>query len=319
MKQFAKWYSYDKDNLVVDQDIYDSCDIPQNCKESLKRQAESLDSKIDNYIIFLSGGIDSQTKAYGFVLAGIKPRCVFLKLIYRLPDGSIRWNKEEFFYASLFTKEHNLKLEVFEAEFDEDRIQDVVLQSNYFNNTAGTGIMFFSEALRDFIKDKNFKGSIITGHSTFSMSRSGKICFGDFFRPDAGLLYGVDPTVVVPFDLIDCHVFRYYQYVHQKTKEIQILQLYEPKNLAYTELGFDFRHKFSGWEFLDTVNDYSAASKINFAKSYRGRIQKTPSRLVLDAMGIDSKIKRTGLKSVDSSVRLYEFETSIEDKFINVV
>ena len=53
MKQFAKWYSYDKDNLVVDQDIYDSCDIPQNCKESLKRQAESLDSKIDNYIIFL--------------------------------------------------------------------------------------------------------------------------------------------------------------------------------------------------------------------------------------------------------------------------
>ena len=179
--------------------------------------------------------------------------------------------------------------------------------------------MFFSEALRDFIKDKNFKGSIITGHSTFSMSRSGKICFGDFFRPDAGLLYGVDPTVVVPFDLIDCHVFRYYQYVHQKTKEIQILQLYEPKNLAYTELGFEFRHKFSGWEFLDTVNDYSAASKINFAKSYRGRIQKTPSRLVLDAMGIDSKIKRTGLKSVDSSVRLYEFETSIEDKFINVV
>jgi len=36
-------------------------------------------------------------------------------------------------------------------------------------------------------------------------------------------------------------------------------------------------------------------------------------------MGIDSKIKRTGLKSVDSKVRLYEFDTNIEDRFINVV
>ena len=34
MKQFAKWYSYDKDNLVVDQDIYDSCDIPQKKQQT---------------------------------------------------------------------------------------------------------------------------------------------------------------------------------------------------------------------------------------------------------------------------------------------
>ena len=39
-------------------------------------------------------------------------------------------------------------------------------------------------------------------------------------------------------------------------------------------------------------------------------------RLVLDAMGIDSKIKRTGLKSVDSKVRLYEFTTNIEDTYL---
>ena len=42
----------------------------------------------------------------------------------------------------------------------------------------------------------------------------------------------------------------------------------EAKNLIYTQLGFPFRPKLSGWEFLDDAGDYSNLSTIDWSNDH---------------------------------------------------
>ena len=58
---YNDWCTY-KDNVLTIND-YDSYNTPPSFVESLKRQAKLIDNTNSDYAVFLSGGIDSQTKA----------------------------------------------------------------------------------------------------------------------------------------------------------------------------------------------------------------------------------------------------------------
>jgi hypothetical protein len=309
---YNNWCVYKDGKLVVDN--YDNHITNVHYIDALATQARCIYNSNDNVVLFLSGGIDSQSKALGFLAAGINVKCVFVKYSY---EGN--YNNIELFYTTHFCKKHNIDLEIFEVNYTKQSLQQLLIEYDYLHSCTGSGSMFQIDAIRKFTEGKDVK--VVTGHGGFTMTRKGDTCYGYFKQPNAGILIDVDMENTIAFDMYAPFVYKYYEHFHKASAEIQVLLKYEGKNLAFTELHMPFRQKLCTWEFL-AKKDYGKVSTINWADTQASNTRLPGVRgasMILNALGIKNTedfINNKPWVSMEScEIELYSFKTNIEFPF----
>jgi hypothetical protein len=304
---YNDWCTFNDGEVTIND--YDSYETPISFKEALKSQAKLIDETNSNYVVFMSGGIDSQTKALGFILAGIDVKLVIIRNTFEGKSNDI-----EVFYAQQFCDKYNVPLTIYDMEYTRDSIQDLLLEKNYVNSSMGAGIIFQFDAIKHYVKETGSK--IVTGHGHFSFVRKGKTCSGYFRKPDCGTLVTIDTDNVIVFDMYAPYVFKYYEHVHRTTPEIQLLPDFEAKNLSYTEIGMPFRPKLSGYEFL-CPKDHLTLSTIDFSNDHSKAARlSNGAETILNAVGITNNKDIISNKpkmppSGFGLAKLYSFESEI--------
>lgn len=283
-------------------------------KDALRQQAIDIYESSGINTIFISGGIDSQTKALGFILAGIDCNIVFIKTTFE--DKS---NDRELFYAEEFCKKYNKELNIFEVVYTRDSLEQMLFDKDYFTTSIGSGNIIQYDAIKKYTD--MYDEDIIVSIGYFFMNREKDICYGSFLKPNFGYMVGIDTSRVLLFDTYSTNLYKYYEYVHKNTKEIQFLERFAGKNLSYTELGMPLRPKLASWEFLDDENDYFKLSSIDWADDHSAMARLTVGpHVILKRLGYNRKIreeilsKRPQFNPQDCYLKLYEFKTDVNYK-----
>jgi hypothetical protein len=296
------WITYDYEDLTINE--YPNKDfIPTTFQDALIRQAKAIYNDVDP-TVFLSGGIDSQAIALGFILANLDVEYVYIR-----PSYCGHYNELDYFFATQFCNKHNIDLKVIDLEFNQDSLRDFLLEHNYFDTGTGSGTIFLLEGIK-----RHKGGTPITADGHFVFERDGDICRGVFKKPGLTLSQGIRVEEQILFDLYYNYIFQYYEHMHRTTPEIQYLTKMESKNLIYTQLGLPFRPKLSGWEFLDEEGNYPNLSVIDWSNDHSWMARLTRGvNVMVDKLGVPEKFIEHKLNNQrsDSSrfVTLYEFQT----------
>jgi hypothetical protein len=296
------WITYDYEDLTINE--YPNKDfIPTTFQDALIRQAKAIYNDVDP-TVFLSGGIDSQAIALGFILANLDVEYVYIR-----PSYCGHYNELDYFFATQFCNKHNIDLKVIDLEFNQDSLRDFLLEHNYFDTGTGSGTIFLLEGIK-----RHKGGTPITADGHFVFERDGDICRGVFKKPGLTLSQGIRVEEQILFDFYYNYIFQYYEHMHRTTPEIQYLTKMESKNLIYTQLGLPFRPKLSGWEFLDEEGNYPNLSVIDWSNDHSWMARLTRGvNVMVDKLGVPEKFIEHKLNNQrsDSSrfVTLYEFQT----------
>ena len=296
------WITYDYEDLTINE--YPNKDfIPTTFQDALIRQAKAIYNDVDP-TVFLSGGIDSQAIALGFILANLDVEYVYIR-----PSYCGHYNELDYFFATQFCNKHNINLKVIDLEFNKDSLRDFLLEYNYFDTGTGSGTIFLLEGIK-----RHKGGTPITADGHFVFERDGDICRGVFKKPGLTLSQGIRVEEQILFDLYYNYIFQYYEHMHRTTPEIQYLTKMESKNLIYTQLGLPFRPKLSGWEFLDEEGNYPNLSVIDWSNDHSWMARLTRGvNVMVDKLGVPEEFIEHKLNNQrsDSSrfVTLYEFQT----------
>ena len=296
------WITYDYEDLTINE--YPNKDfIPTTFQDALIRQAKAIYNDVEP-TVFLSGGIDSQAIALGFILANLDVEYVYIR-----PSYCGHYNELDYFFATQFCNKHNIDLKIIDLEFNQDSLRDFLLEHNYFDTGTGSGTIFLLEGIK-----RHKGGTPITADGHFVFERDGDICRGVFKKPGLTLSQGIRVEEQILFDLYYNYIFQYYEHMHRTTPEIQYLTKMESKNLIYTQLGLPFRPKLSGWEFLDEEGNYPNLSVIDWSNDHSWMARLTRGvNVMVDKLGVPEEFIEHKLNNQrsDSSrfVTLYEFQT----------
>ena len=296
------WITYDYKDLTINE--YPNKDfIPTTFQDALIRQAKAIYNDVEP-TVFLSGGIDSQAIALGFILANLDVEYVYIR-----PSYCGHYNELDYFFVTQFCNKHNIDLKIIDLEFNQDSLRDFLLEHNYFDTGTGSGTIFLLEGIK-----RHKGGTPITADGHFVFERDGDICRGVFKKPGLTLSQGIRVEEQILFDLYYNYIFQYYEHMHRTTPEIQYLTKIESKNLIYTQLGLPFRPKLSGWEFLDEEGNYPNLSVIDWSNDHSWMARLTRGvNVMVDKLGVPEKFIEHKLNNQrsDSSrfVTLYEFQT----------
>ena len=296
------WITYDYKDLTINE--YPNKDfIPTTFQDALIRQAKAIYNDVEP-TVFLSGGIDSQAIALGFILANLDVEYVYIR-----PSYCGHYNELDYFFVTQFCNKHNIDLKIIDLEFNQDSLRDFLLEHNYFDTGTGSGTIFLLEGIK-----RHKGGTPITADGHFVFERDGDICRGVFKKPGLTLSQGIRVEDQILFDLYYNYMFQYYEHMHRTTPEIQYLTKMESKNLIYTQLGLPFRPKLSGWEFLDEEGNYPNLSVIDWSNDHSWMARLTRGvNVMVDKLGVPEKFieRKLNNQRSDSSrfVTLYEFQT----------
>ena len=296
------WITYDYEDLTINE--YPNKDfIPTTFQDALIRQAKAIYNDVEP-TVFLSGGIDSQAIALGFILANLNVEYVYIR-----PSYCGHYNELDYFFVTQFCNKHNIDLKIIDLEFNQDSLRDFLLEHSYFDTGTGSGTIFLLEGIK-----RHKGGTPITADGHFVFERDGDICRGVFKKPGLTLSQGIRVEEQILFDLYYNYIFQYYEHMHRTTPEIQYLTKMESKNLIYTQLGLPFRPKLSGWEFLDEEGNYPNLSIIDWSNDHSWMARLTRGvNVMVDKLGVPEKFIEHKLNNQrsDSSrfVTLYEFQT----------
>ena len=296
------WITYDYKDLTINE--YPNKDfIPTTFQDALIRQAKAIYNDVEP-TVFLSGGIDSQAIALGFILANLDVEYVYIR-----PSYCGHYNELDYFFVTQFCNKHKIDLKIIDLEFNQDSLRDFLLEHNYFDTGTGSGTIFLLEGIK-----RHKGGTPITADGHFVFERDGDICRGVFKKPGLTLSQGIRVEEQILFDLYYNYIFQYYEHMHRTTPEIQYLTKMESKNLIYTQLGLPFRPKLSGWEFLDEEGNYPNLSVIDWSNDHSWMARLTRGvNVMVDKLGVPEKFIEHKLNNQrsDSSrfVTLYEFQT----------
>ena len=296
------WITYDYEDLTINE--YPNKDfIPTTFQDALIRQAKAIYNDVEP-TVFLSGGIDSQAIALGFILANLNVEYVYIR-----PSYCGHYNELDYFFVTQFCNKHNINLKIIDLEFDKRSLGEFLLEHDFFNTGTGSGTIFLLEGIK-----RHKGGTPITADGHFVFERDGDICRGVFKKPGLTLSQGIRVEEQILFDLYYNYIFQYYEHMHRTTPEIQYLTKMESKNLIYTQLGLPFRPKLSGWEFLDEESNYPSLSVIDWSNDHSWMARLTRGvNVMVDKLGVPEKFIEHKLNNQrsDSSrfVTLYEFQT----------
>ena len=296
------WFDYDYKDFKVNE--YPNLDFrPTTFEDALVRQAKTIYNDLKP-ALFVSGGIDSQAMALGFILAELD-----VEYIYIRPSYNGYYNKQDYFFVTQFCKRHNINLKIIDLEFNKNSLIDFLLEQNFFNTGTGSGTIFLLEGIKRYEGD----GFPITADGHLIFDNTNSKCRGLIKKPGLGLSNGIKMENQILFDYYYNYMYQYYEHMHKTTPELQCLTKMEAKNLIYTQLGFPLRPKLSGWEFLDEAGDYPSLSVIDWSNDHSKYARLTRGiNIIVEKLGIsDDFIKhKLGHQEKDSDrwITLYEFE-----------
>ena len=296
------WFDYDYKDFKVNE--YPNLDFrPTTFEDALVRQAKTIYNDLKP-ALFVSGGIDSQAMALGFILAELDVEYIYIRPCY---NGY--YNKQDYFFVTQFCKRHNINLKIIDLEFNKNSLIDFLLEQNFFNTGTGSGTIFLLEGIKRYEGD----GFPITADGHLIFDNTNSKCRGLIKKPGLGLSYGMKMENQILFDYYYNYMYQYYEHMHKTTPELQCLTKMEAKNLIYTQLGFPLRPKLSGWEFLDEAGDYPSLSVIDWSNDHSKYARLTRGiNIIVEKLGIsDDFIKhKLGHQEKDSDrwITLYEFE-----------
>jgi|TARA_B110000977_G_C11004317_1_gene465100 hypothetical protein len=265
-------------------------------KESLAEVATHIhaDHK-GSYVVFLSGGIDSQSIVLGFLHAGIKPHCVFYRHGY-IDDNGLTTNKLEEFYTQSFCDSNGLKLEIIDDIYNRDRLEDIVKRRSYITLKDGIyfkreglfGSMFLNENINQYSRQHSCK--VVTAMGNFVMrtdngKKIGYTATSSFSKPNS-IDSSIEQDSLLIFSLYNSALYGYYMYKHSISPYIQSYKNFEGKNLAFIELGLQFRPKLRGWEFMDRT-DHSLSEDVNLGYGVDSGIYTSPFKIICEKLSID--------------------------------
>lgn len=253
----SKWLDFSTDNVLIDYNIYNLCEQNTDLTSSLILQAKSIYNDFKNPVVFVSGGIDSQTMAYGFIKANIPVRFVNFKFLF-----NDMFCFSEQFYVKQFFEKNNTSYETIEVIHNKQSILSLFEKYDHFNTSRGFGILQILDSYLTFMKN-NKNSTIITGSGIFAFERKNNICYGNIPHYNKGVTTSLLDNNIISFYNYAPYIYKYYEYVHKKNIWLQYPVNFEPKNLAYTELGFEFRPKLAGWEHFSN-KDYSELTTIDY-------------------------------------------------------
>ena len=282
------WITYDYEDLTINE--YPNKDFsPTTFQDALIRQAKVIYNDVEP-TVFLSGGIDSQAVALGFILANLDVEYVYIR-----PSYHGHYNELDYFFVTQFCNKHKIDLKIIDLEFDKDSLRDFLLEHNYFDTGTGSGTIFLLEGIK-----RHEGGTPITADGHFVFEREKNTCRGVFKKPGLTLSQGIRVEKQILFDLYYNYMFQYYEYMHRTTPEIQYLTKMESKNLIYTQL--DEEGNYPSLSVIDWSNDHSWMARLT-----RG------VNVMVDKLGVPEKYIEHKLNNQrsDSSrfVTLYEFQT----------
>lgn len=296
------WLYYDYQDLIVNK--YPLGDTPVSLIDALKKQAKTIHEEIENPIVFMSGGIDSQAVALAF--KGLKN----VRYVFICPTFEGRKCETEYFFATQFAQKHDIPLEIVEEEYDRDSLKAFLEEKNFWNTGTGAGTIFQLPV----IERERKNGYPITADGHFVYERRGERCYGTFKKPGLVLSQGIKLENQILFDFYAPYMFMYYEQAHIENPELQYHKKIEAKNLIYNELGFPFRPKLSGWEFLIDMEHLPVVDWSN-DHSYLTRSGMRGPEVIAKLLDIPKEVVQNKLSiqfSSDSSryITLYEFPKS---------
>jgi len=274
---------------------------PKTLLEALRLQAKQICEDFNNITVMVSGGIDSQQAALGFRhFENI--RYVFLRIWI---DNE--YNKTEYLFAKEFAKKYAIELEIFDVQIN---IQKHLI--DYIKQESGLGALLQLYSYKEFSK-QNRNSNIVVSTPLMSFHRNGKICSGKIPSPYRGLAQGYDPEKYILFYMYSPTIFKYYEYIHKKTKEIQYFIKFQPKNLAFTELGLPLRAKLNGWE-ISTENFIENLTLLDFGNDHivykHYFLKEFKKNLKINQNNFDKfDLEKSKFKEM---TELYSFETTID-------
>lgn len=295
-----------------------------NLRESLSEVAKHIhaDHK-GSYVVFLSGGIDSQSVVLGFLHAGIEPHCVFYRHGY-IDDNGLTTNKLEEFYTQSFCDSNRLKLEIIDDIYDRDRLEDIVKRRGYiylkdgvyYKRPGAFGAMFLKENINQYSRQHSCK--VVTGMGNFLMrtdngkkigyivpsGASRQTATSSFSKPNSPDS-SIEQDSFLIFSLYNSALYGYYMYKHSISPYIQSYKNFEGKNLAYIELGLQFRPKLRGWEFMDRT-DHTLSEDVNLGYGIDSGIRASPFEIICEKLSID--FQRTSEIQVETPSSFYNRE-----------
>jgi len=215
------------------------------------------DFKDRRIVISLSGGIDSHQVAYAFAKANLPVKYVHFNFTFEN-----RPEKERIFIDE-FAKKFNIDVDIIDYNFSKQSFKDFLVQIKYLSNI---GYHLLKKSHSDYLKiypDAVF----VQGNQWFDFLRNGNVCYGslnlDPYYPQSSHIF--DPSSLT-FQLYSTHLFEYFEYLHRKDKILQFHEKFQPKNLAYTELGFHLREKLGNCDWqTDNFHTPHVRTSIDFA------------------------------------------------------
>ncbi|MBF83959.1 MAG: hypothetical protein CL489_05720 [Acidobacteria bacterium] len=296
------WFDYDYKDFKVNE--YPNLDFrPTTFEDALVRQAKTIYNDLKP-ALFVSGGIDSQAMALGFILAELDVEYIYIRPCY---NGY--YNKQDYFFVTQFCNRHNINLKIIDLEFNKNSLRDFLLEQNFFNTGTGSGTIFLLEGIRRYEGD----GFPITADGHLIFDNTNSKCRGLIKKPGLGLSHGMKMENQILFDYYYNYMYQYYEHMHKTTPELQYLTKMEAKNLIYTQLGFPLRPKLSGWEFLDEAGDYPSLSVLDWSNDHSKYARLTRGiNIIVEKLGISEDFIKHKLghqeKDSDRWITLYEFE-----------
>tara|TARA_Y100000593_G_scaffold32986_1_gene64895 strand:+ start:6833 stop:7858 length:1026 start_codon:yes stop_codon:yes gene_type:complete len=300
--QYKNWIEWPKDSYSPIINIYPMfSEYPKSLKEALVLQAKMICENIENVSVFFSGGIDSQQVAWAFKEAGVDVEYIFLLFIH---EGL--FNKEEYFFANEFAKRFDIDYKIKTIDTSDMLVDKIVKEFNYFEKEAGFGAVLQQYGFKKHIEEHPEK-NIVTGAGLFTYKRIDDTCYGMIPNLFSGKMSGYGYDEHISFYFYTPAVFQYYEYLHKNDRELQYLKRYQPKHLAYTELGWNFRPKMNSWEHFSR-DDYEDQPLVNYADDHDipGGWNGTKSYLEHSSYSEKDKIRLIKQKKAEHDFRFYQ-------------
>jgi len=203
------------------------------------------DFKDRRIVICLSGGVDSQLAAFAFAKANLPVKYLYFNItLENRPE-------KERIYVDEFVNRYEIDLEIINYNFSKHELKNFLNREKYHPREMTVGFRIFRKFFNDYIEtypDTLFVRSPVP----FYYLREGGVCSGavKFDTDWLDKIYTHCPEHV-SFEFYTTHLYEYYESLHMKNKLLQFHKQFQPKNFAYTELGFDFREKTATPDWFD--------------------------------------------------------------------
>lgn len=268
MRYHSNWLEFIGEKMVINSYTSPRFDTPSTLHDALLRQAKCIydDHSNENLILLISGGIDSQMMTYGFVKQNIPCKIVHFDMRY---EG--RKSEAELLFTKQFEIEHGIDVEYITFNFSKQDILLAAKEKDWLNTSSGCGNLL--QLMAYDIYSETTDGKFVSSPGSFFFSSEG----GFLVNLVNGQVHGIDINRNIPFMYYSQHLINYYEYVHRNHAVYQYYNRFDPKHLAFTELGMFLRPKLGSWECIHDA-DYSTLTKLDFGNQFSSTLLNYPTR-----------------------------------------